>query len=302
VVYAYHNVGVRCLSVLLAHGVDVQLVVTHTDNPNENIWFDSVERLATANHLPCATPADPNTPEWVERIRALQPDFIFSFYYRHMLRMELLGAARCGAYNMHGSLLPKYRGRVPINWAIIKGERHTGATLHRMVAKPDAGEMVAQQSVPILPDDTALEVFQKVVVAAETALDAALPSLLAGTATHTPLNLTQGSYFGGRKAEDGRIAWTDSAQQIHNLIRAVAPPYPGAFAELHGKHLRFVRSHIDKVVHAQAGPPRLFAEDTRLCAVCGDGRTLELWAEHDGQPLDALGFTRLFGANSIPAC
>ncbi|HYM36529.1 MAG TPA: hypothetical protein VET48_14110, partial [Steroidobacteraceae bacterium] len=90
VVFAYHNVGVRCLSVLLAHNVDIALVVTHTDNPNENIWFDSVERLAKVNRLPCATPTDPNAPEWIDRIRTLQPDFIFSFYYRHMLKMELL--------------------------------------------------------------------------------------------------------------------------------------------------------------------------------------------------------------------
>ena len=193
VVFAYHNVGVRCLSVLLAHGVDVQLVITHTDSPTENIWFASVERLAANNHLPCATPLDPNTPEWIERIRALQPDFIFSFYYRHMLKVEVLNAARVGAYNLHGSLLPKFRGRAPVNWAVIKGERHTGATLHRMVAKPDAGEIVAQQSVPILPDDTAHEVFQKVTVAAEIALDQVLPSLLAGTAMMTPMNLAPGT-------------------------------------------------------------------------------------------------------------
>jgi methionyl-tRNA formyltransferase len=302
VVFAYHNVGARCLSVLLAHGVDVQLVVTHTDNPTENIWFDSVERLAAEQHLSCATPTDPNSPEWIERIRALQPDFIFSFYYRHMLKIELLDAARSGAYNMHGSLLPKYRGRVPVNWAIIHGERHTGATLHRMVAKPDAGEMVAQQAVPILPDDTALTVFQKVVVAAEIALDTALPNLLAGTAVHTPLNLAQGSYFGGRKAEDGRIDWTQSAQQIHNLIRAVAPPYPGAFADIQGKQLRFVCSRIDKTAPIQPGQPSLRAEGSRLFAVCGDGRTLELWTEHDGQALDAPAFARLFGTTHVTAC
>jgi methionyl-tRNA formyltransferase len=300
VVFAYHNVGARCLSVLLAHGVDVQLVVTHTDNPNENIWFESVELLAAEHRLPCATPDDPNTSEWVERLRNLQPDFIFSFYYRHMLKVDLLNTARNGAYNMHGSLLPKYRGRVPVNWAIIHGERYTGATLHRMVAKPDAGEMVAQQSVPILPDDTALAVFQKVVVAAEIALDNVLPSLLAGTALHTPLDLTQGSYFGGRKAEDGRIDWTHSAQQIHNLVRAVAPPYPGAFADIQGKRLRFVRSQIDKTTRVQPGPPSLRAEGTRLYALSGDGRTLELWAEYEGQSLDAIAFARLFGTTHIP--
>jgi len=300
VVFAYHNVGVRCLSVLLAHNIDVALVVTHTDNPTENIWFDSVERLASVNRLPCATPSDPNTPEWIERIRALQPDFIFSFYYRHMLNVELLGAARAGAYNLHGSLLPKYRGRVPVNWAVIHGERYTGATLHRMVAKPDAGDVVAQQAVPILPDDTAHDVFQKVTVAAEIALDNALPALLAGNATHTALDLTQGSYFGGRKPEDGRIDWTQGAAQIHNLIRGVAPPYPGAFADVQGRRLRFLRSRVEKTMHAQPGAPSLYIQGERIFADCADTRVLELLeVECDGKRLDARSFAGLFESQRV---
>jgi methionyl-tRNA formyltransferase len=300
VVFAYHNVGVRCLSTVLAHGIDVALTVTHRDNPNENIWFDSVERLATVNRMPCATPDNPNAPEWIERVRALQPDFIFSFYYRHMLDMALLDTARLGAYNMHGSLLPKYRGRVPVNWAIVNGERQTGATLHRMVAKPDAGAMVAQQSVPILPDDTAYDVFQKVSVAAEIALDGVLPKLINGTAIHTQLDLTQGSYFGGRKPEDGRIDWKQSADRIHNLIRAVAPPYPGAFATIEGKHLRFLRSRIEKNLHAQSNPPALRLEGQRFLVDCADGRVLELLSiEHENSPLQPAEFEKVFGSTRV---
>ncbi len=300
VVFAYHNVGVRCLSVLLANGVDVQLVITHTDNPNENIWFDSVERLATINRLPCATPLDPNSPEWIERIRALQPDFIFSFYYRHLLKVALLDAARLGAYNLHGSLLPKYRGRVPVNWAVIKGERHTGATLHRMVEKPDAAAIVAQQAVPILPDDTAHDVFQKVTVASEIVLDQALPALIAGTATMTPMDLAPGHYFGGRKPEDGRIDWSQSAQTIHNLVRGVAPPYPGAFTDILGRRLRVLRSRLDRHVKAQSGPPGIYLDGARVLVDCADARVLELLVvEHQDQPLDTAAFMALFGATRV---
>lgn len=300
VVFAYHNVGVRCLSTLLAHGIDIPLVLTHTDNAQENIWFDSVERLVTLNRLPCATPTDPNTPEWIERIRSLQPDLIFSFYYRHMLRMELLGTARLGAYNMHGSLLPKYRGRVPVNWAVINGERYTGATLHRMVEKPDAGAMIAQQAVPILPDDTAHDVFRKVTVAAEIALDRALPSLIAGTAIHIPLDLSEGSYFGGRKPEDGRIDWSKGAQAIHNLIRGVAPPYPGAFTELHGKSLRILRSRLERSVRPHAGPTSICLDGDRLLVECSDTRLLELLdVEYEGKKLDAQAFAKLFGSTRV---
>ncbi|MBC7982954.1 MAG: formyltransferase [Candidatus Obscuribacterales bacterium] len=300
VVFAYHNVGVRCLSVLLAHNVEVPLVITHIDSASENIWFDSVEKLATINRLPCATPTDPNTPEWIERIRALQPDLIFSFYYRHMLTTELLATARLGAYNLHGSLLPKFRGRVPINWAVIKGERVTGATLHRMVAKPDAGPMVAQQSVPILPDDTAYEVFQKVTLAGELVLDRVLSSLSTGTAVETPLDLSAGSYFGGRKPEDGRIDWTLGAQTIHNLIRGVAPPYPGAVTVIQGKPLRILRSRLDRTLRADPSNVSFYVDGARLLADCIDARVLELLhVEYENRILDAAGFTQLFGATRV---
>jgi methionyl-tRNA formyltransferase len=295
VVFAYHNVGVRCLSVLLAHDVDVLLVLTHQDDPKEHIWFDSVAALAARNHLRCATPADPNTTEWLEQLRTLQPDFIFSFYYRNMLKPELLACAKRGAFNMHGSLLPKYRGRVPVNWAVLNGERETGATLHEMVAKPDAGAIVAQQAVPILPDDTAFEVFQKVTVAAELALDKALPGIVDGSMKPQLQDLASGSYFGGRKPEDGRIQWQQSARQIHNLVRAVAPPYPGAFTDIHGKRLRVLRSRV-LPLHARHPGPCLYWDSYSVRADLSDGSVLELTeVEHDGQLLTEFSWTNLFG-------
>jgi len=294
IVFAYHNVGVRCLKVLLAHGIDVALVVTHEDNPNENIWFDSVACTAVEYGIPVATPENPNIPAFLARLEDLRADFLFSFYYRHMLKPALLGAASRGAYNMHGSLLPKYRGRVPINWAVLHGETETGATLHRMVEKPDAGEIVAQQAVPILPDDTAREVFDKVVLAAEICLNGVLPSLTLGTVIHRPMDLTQGSYFGGRKAEDGRIDWTQSAQQIHNLVRAVAPPYPGAFCDTPAGHLRLLRTIR---TNDAPGGNGLFAAGDSLFAHCGDGKSLRvLAAELNGRPLTA----GELGEKSIP--
>ena len=300
VVFAYHNVGVRCLSVLLAHGIDVQLVLTHEDDPSEQIWFDSVSKLATRNHLMFATPKNPNEPQWLEQIAHLKPDFIFSFYYRHMLSPELLACARKGAYNMHGSLLPKYRGRVPVNWAVIHGERQTGATLHEMVTKPDAGAIAGQQAVPILPDDTAFEVFQKVTVAAEMVLDNILPSILNGSLRMQAQDLSQGSYFGGRKPEDGRIQWTQSAVQIHNLIRAVAPPYPGAFTELQGQRLRILRSRVLHEHRNTEGTSCLYWQGSTLRAVLKDGSMLELLEiEHQGQLLDQQGWNALFGSMPV---
>lgn len=296
VVFAYHHVGVRCLSVLLAHDVDIKLVVTHEDSPTENIWFDSVAKLARIHRIPVLTPDDPNTAELLALLRDVQPDFIFSFYYRHMLKSSILHSATHGAYNMHGSLLPKYRGRVPVNWAIIHGERETGATLHRMTPKPDAGEIVKQAAVPILPNDTAKDVFDKVAVAAEIALDRILPDLLAGNAPHVAQDLTQGSYFGGRRAEDGRIDWKNSAQQIHNLVRAVAPPYPGAFFPLQGKTVRLLGTLIEPGRRAAAVEARLVLEDGELRVCCCDGGVLRLIeVEVEGIAIDADAFLQLFG-------
>lgn len=297
VVFAYHNVGVRCLAVLLAQGVEVALVVTHQDNPTETIWFESVAELAARHRIPVITPDDPNEPAIVARIAALAPDFLFSFYYRQMLKAPLLAIPPRGAWNMHGSLLPRYRGRVPVNWAVLQGERATGATLHRMLEKPDAGGIVAQQAVPILPDDTAHEVFQKVTVAAEIALDGVLPRLLDGSAVEQPQNLAQGSYFGGRKPEDGRIDWRQPAQAIHNLVRAVAPPYPGAFSDTLAGRLRVLRSFLPAAPFPALPPPPaaaveavLYADNGVLWARCGDGRSLRLLAaELDGAALTAPG-------------
>lgn len=273
VVFAYHNVGVRCLKVLLARGVDVALVVSHEDNPNETIWFDSVASLCREHGLPCITPADAAAPEVFAQVQAAQPDFIFSFYYRYMLPPALLALAKEGAYNMHGSLLPKYRGRVPINWAVLHGESETGATLHEMVAKPDAGAIVAQTAVPILPDDTAFEVFGKVVVAAEQTLWNVLPKMLDGQTPKLPNDLSKGSYFGGRKPEDGRIDWSQPAQNVYNLHRAVAPPYPGAWSEIAGRTFVLGEAGLSSRKLPDL-PPGLAVVDNCIFGVCGDGRAL----------------------------
>ncbi len=293
VVFAYHDVGVRCLNVLLAQGVRITLVLTHEDDPKERVWFGSVAALAAEHGIPTITPDDPNTPETVERIRALAPDFLFSFYYRRMLSPAVLALARRGAFNMHGSLLPKFRGRVPVNWAVIKGASETGATLHEMVEKPDAGRIVGQQSVAIGPDDTAHDVFLKVVDASVAVLERNLPGLVDGSAELTHQDLAQGSYFSGRKPEDGRIDWRLGAQDIHNLVRGVAPPYPGAFAQLAATGgapaptLRILRSKMEPARQARAGGPGLYCDSGAYFADCADGGVLRL-LELEGAPAPAI--------------
>jgi methionyl-tRNA formyltransferase len=276
VVFAYHDVGVRCLQAVLDAGVEVPLVLTHRDDPGERIWFASVAQLAGAHRIETLYPEDPNTPELVAKVRALAPDFLFSFYYRKMLKPGLLAIPRAGAFNLHGSLLPKYRGRVPVNWAVLKGETRTGATLHEMVEKPDAGRIVDQEAVPIGPDDLAVDVFRRVTGAAETVMRRSLPKLIDGTAVLKPQDLSRGSYFGGRKPEDGRIDWSMPARDIHNLVRAVAPPYPGAFADHEGRTIRIHGTRLEPGRDAPPGAAGLYSERGELFARCGDGGVLRI--------------------------
>ena len=276
VVFAYSEVGVRCLRELLAQGVEIPILFTHLDDPGEKQWFGSVMRAALDNGLRVETPDDPNTPQWVAEGRRAAPDFLFSFYYRHMLKAPWLDVPRRGALNMHGSLLPKFRGRAPVHWAIIQGESATGASLHYMLEKPDAGDLVDQQSVPILENDTALDVSLKVADAAQQVLHRCLPLLIAGKAQAHPLDLSQGSYFGRRVPEDGRIDWRRPARRVHDLVRAVAPPFPGAFTDVNGCRLALLETRVDGPARHAAAAPCLYAADDSWYADCVDGRRLQI--------------------------
>jgi methionyl-tRNA formyltransferase len=303
IVFAYHDVGVRCLKVLIDAGIKIPLVVSHTDAPHENIWFRSVAALAADHGLRCVTPEDPHTDALLAEARASRPDFLFSFYYRHMLRQVWLDMPTRGAFNMHGSMLPEYRGRAPVNWAILSGARQTGATLHRMNAKPDNGAIVDQCAVPILGDDTAIDVFAKVTVAAEIVLARALPALVEGTAREIPQDLARGRYFGGRRPEDGRIPGDASAIEIHNMVRALAPPFPGAFLEIDGERLIVERTSRSATLPSAPGTGlRLWADNGLLWLIGSDGGALRVlsarWALKD-VCLDPESFVRRFPARWV---
>lgn len=180
VVFAYHDMGCQGVQALLDAGYDIAAIFTHADNPGEKAFFGSVSRLAASAGIPVYAPDEVNHPLWIERIAQLAPDVIFSFYYRHLLSDEILRLAPAGAFNLHGSLLPKYRGRAPLNWVLVNGETETGVTLHRMVKRADAGAIVAQQRITISPDDVALTLHHKLCQSAREVLAQALPAIKAG--------------------------------------------------------------------------------------------------------------------------
>ena len=278
--------GVGCIKALLDAGIQIELVVTHADDPHENIWFGSVAALCQERGIPYVQPEASDLLELLPQFKKIAPDYIFSFYYRYMITSDILATARIAALNMHGSLLPKYRGRAPVNWAILHGETETGASLHIMEAKPDAGDIVGQVAVPIHPDEDATAVFAKVSNAAIEVMQAALPELLQGRVPRTPNVLANGSYFGGRKPEDGRIHWNQSAKQVHDLIRAVAPPYPGAFTDWQGARMVIAKSKLNPLLPSSIDLDQLGIQvvDNRVFGICGNHQAIEIMA---WQPVSA---------------
>ena len=292
VVAGYSDVGFRCTRWLLDAGAEVRLIVTHPDRPDEERWWESLADLGRKRGIPVLVVENLDALDDALRIRDAAPDFLFSFYFRKMIPASVLTLPKRGALNMHGSLLPAFRGRSPINWAILKGAATTGASLHYMVEKPDAGDLVDQEAVPIGPDDQVLTVARRVGDAAVTVLERSWPKLLAGTAARVRLDLGHGSYFGGRRPEDGFIEWTHPAKEVHDLVRAVARPWPGAFTDLFGPKTMIWRTSLSPYGGHDTFPGKMELTERSVIVYCGDDRPVEiLAAQPEGGPeMDASTF------------
>ena len=285
VICAYGDVGYRCTKWLLDAGEPVKLVYTHPDAPGEERWWESVADLARSRGVPVKLVGSLDAPSEEAVIRAAEPDFLFSFYFRKMIPARILSIPAKGALNMHGSLLPAFRGRSPVNWAILKGAAVTGASLHFMTDKPDAGDLVDQEQVPIGPDDEALTVARRVTEAAVAVLARSWSKLEAGTAPRFPLDLSKGSYFGGRTPADGLIDWLRPAQEVHDLVRAVTHPWPGAFTDVFGPRVTIWKTRLSGYGGHDTFPGKIELTEKSVIVFCGDDRPVEiLLARPEGQP------------------
>ncbi|MEE4157352.1 bifunctional UDP-4-amino-4-deoxy-L-arabinose formyltransferase/UDP-glucuronic acid oxidase ArnA [Pseudomonas viridiflava] len=295
VVFAYHDIGCVGLQALLESGYHIAAVFTHADDPSEKTFFGSVAQLCAQHDIPVHAPEDPNHPLWIERVGKLDPDFIFSFYYRRLLSEPLLACASKGAFNLHGSLLPRYRGRAPANWVLVNGERETGVTLHQMFKRADAGPIMAQQRVPISALDTALTLHGKLRKAAANLLSDALPLLARGRLPGMPQDESQATCFGRRTPADGLIDWARPAAQLNNLIRAVTQPYPGAFCPV-GEHKLIVWSaRVEEADHGLAPGTVIDCDPLRIA--CGEGALVIGAGQRgdDGLYLSGVQLAREFG-------
>ncbi|MBZ4135020.1 bifunctional UDP-4-amino-4-deoxy-L-arabinose formyltransferase/UDP-glucuronic acid oxidase ArnA [Escherichia fergusonii] len=307
VVFAYHDMGCLGVQALLDAGYEISAIFTHADNPAEKVFYGSVSRLAALAGIPVYAPDDINHPLWVERIAQLAPDVIFSFYYRNLLNNEILKLAPHGAFNLHGSLLPKYRGRAPLNWVLENGENETGVTLHRMVAKADAGAIIAQQRVAIDPEDAALTLHKKLCQSASQMLEYALPAIKQGQTQETAQNESEATYFGRRNPEDSFLDWNKPATVLHNMVRAVADPWPGAFSYVGTQKFTIWSSRVHPRVNA-AQPGSVISVAPFLIA-CGDGaleiitgQSVDGITMQGSQLAQTLGLVEGSRLNSQPVC
>lgn len=236
VVFAYSEPGYTCLKELIKAKANIVAVFTHQDDPNEEIWFHSVYDLAKEYNLPVFRPKKIDA-EATTYIKSLKPELIFSFYFRRLIPDEIIAMPRLGSYNMHGALLPKYRGQTCINWAVVNGETQTGATLHLMTDKADEGDIVAQRSCEIAFTDTAIDVFKRISIIAADIIREVLPKFEAGTAKLTPQDNSKATKFGRRHPEDGLLDFSKDAITLYNLIRGVTHPFPGAFTFVNKRKL-----------------------------------------------------------------
>ncbi len=233
--FAYSSIGAHALETLLKLGEEVVCVCTHDDDSSEKLWFPSVAALARRAALPVVLLPQERRGVWppdvIAALRAAQPDVLLAASFRRLLPERVLALAPHGGFNLHGSLLPKYRGCAPLNWVLIHGEQRTGMTLHRMVARADAGEIVDQMELSIDRDETAPQLQARLEVAAGDMLRRSWPLIASGRATLRAQDELSATCFGRRRAEDGRFDWSWTALRIHNLVRAVTRPFPGAFFE-----------------------------------------------------------------------
>ncbi len=233
--FGYGEVGCGAVEFLQSAGDRVAAVVTHRDDPAERHWFRSLAEMASCSGIEVFAGEDLGRDGIGRLARDLRPDLILSAFYRNLIPVDALAAAPLGALNLHASLLPRLRGRAPINWALVDLEERTGVTLHHMVTEPDAGDIVAQRGFDIGPRDTALDIYKRVLVESKLLLEEVWPLVRAGAAPRRPQDHSLATMRGRRRPEDGRIDWSQPARRIDGLVRAVTEPFPGAFTFLDGR-------------------------------------------------------------------
>ena len=230
VFFGNHDVGIAALDTLVRYA-DVVGVVAHPMDPEEGSRFASVYEFASDNLLRVIRGRGKDAAV-LEFVRDLDPDLIWVTDYRYILPGQLLSIPKFGAINLHPSLLPKYRGRAPINWAILRGETQIGLSAHFIDNGVDTGDIIKQVGVTLNSDHDAGDALKFLMPLYQSLTKEVINFFRSGNVPRQAQNPSKGSIYPARRPEDGRIDWSKPATEVCNLVRAVADPYPGAFTHL----------------------------------------------------------------------
>lgn len=246
--------AVASLEAILQHGYTVPLVVTTPDRTKGRglkLTPSAVKEAALRYQIPVLTPERLKDPQVAEAIRQANPDLICVVAFR-ILPESVFSIPRLGSFNLHGSLLPKYRGAAPINWAIINGETVTGVTTFFLKQKVDTGNIILRRTIPIAPDMTAGELHDTMMHVGATAVVETLRMIEQGIANPLPQNDEEATPAPKIFRDDCRVDWGLPAEAVYNFIRGLSP-YPGAFTTHNGRTLKLFRAQITDRIDVPTG-------------------------------------------------
>lgn len=286
----FHVEGLPALRGVLAAGHEVVAVITLKPHlAAKRSGAGDYEALCAQYGVPLYEVAKINDEETVSLLRRLRLDLAFVIGWTQIVRGEALCSVRLGMVGAHASLLPHHRGRAPINWALIKGERLTGNTLMWLREGVDTGEIIDQVEIPVSPYDTCASLYEKVAASNGEMILRLLPKLLAGERPGRPQAHTDEPNLPGRRPEDGLIEWGRSSVEVYNFIRALTRPYPGAFGWLKGQRWNVWQAALmpDLGMHAAAPGEVLGAVVSPADGSCGQlvacGRGAVILLEVEGE-------------------
>jgi methionyl-tRNA formyltransferase len=257
-------------------------VITQPDRPRgrgQEVAFSSVKEAALAAKIPVYQPEKIRAVESEELLRKLAPDCVVIIAYGQIIPARLLPIPKLGWINLHASLLPKYRGAAPINWAIVNGEIRTGVTTMRIDAGMDTGEMLLQREIDIGPDETAPELAVRLSEIGGPLMAETLRGLAAGTIASKAQNHAEATYAPILKKEDGRVDWKRPAVEIYNRMRGFAP-WPGTYTAFRGQGCQLWGEPVSKEGRTSLpggeAPGTLFGGKNELLVSCGDATVLRV--------------------------
>jgi len=272
-----HTVGVRVLEVL-AEKAELVGIVAHPEDAEDGVRYESVYEWATAHKIP-AIRGKATAAEVTDFIKQTKPDLLWVADYRYLLPSEILKLPKHGTINFHPSLLPKYRGRAPVNWAILKGEKEFGLTAHFIDEGMDTGDILAQEKFYLNDDEDIADALNKLYPLYQSITRNIVDKLKQGSLRPTKQDHTLATAYPARKPQDGLIDWSKSARDVLNLVRAVAAPYPGAYTHCNGTKLIIQKAKIAKD-ESSDGKPGYVADcgKSSLHIKCGQGSLdVTLW-------------------------